>query len=242
MLWKHKKSSLSLSYSAYFSWLPVDYAEISYWPIFCFLHTPWSEQKWDFFPLCSLALPRILAPHFSQWGERRMIYLYSIFIGHPQELGGKGFTSMVYRCWCSRVTINLQMTPTWKLQASDRPPELLLFLGFVCRSVKVGDECCSTYLGATGVLPPAFSVVNTALLLAKALPQMAQRSSLPCRSCLFSADHPRNETASLRQFALIQHSARTRRCSSCTGEGWEDEQDIPMTLNPPRDVFAKSHV
>lgn len=34
------KNPLSLSYSAYFSWLPVDYAEISYWPIFCFLHTP----------------------------------------------------------------------------------------------------------------------------------------------------------------------------------------------------------
>lgn len=74
------------------------------------------------------------------------------------------------------------------------------------------------------VLLPAVTVVNTAALLAKVLPQMAQWSTLPCCSCLFSTVHPHNEIASLQQFALIQHSGRACRCSSCTGKRWENEQ------------------
>lgn len=73
------------------------------------------------------------------------------------------------------------------------------------------------------VLPPAIRVVNTAALVAKVLPQMAQWSTLPCCSCLFSTAHPYNEIASLQQFALTQHSGRACRCSSCTGKRWENE-------------------
>lgn len=52
---------------------------------------------------------------------------------------------------------------------------------------------------------------------------MAQWSTLPCCSCLFSTAHPHNEIASLQQFALIQHSGRGCRCSSCTGKHRENE-------------------
>lgn len=55
---------------------------------------------------------------------------------------------------------------------------------------------------------------------AKILPQLARWSTVPRCSCLFSTAHPHNETASLRQFALTQHSGGACRCSSCTSKHW----------------------
>lgn len=78
---------------------------------------------------------------------------------------------------------------------------------------------------------------------------MAQWSTLPCCSCLFSTAHPHNEIASLQQFALTQHSGRACRCSSCTGKRWENElvpvlkkQVIQITLKHLHNVFVKLHI
>lgn len=78
---------------------------------------------------------------------------------------------------------------------------------------------------------------------------MAQWSTLPCCSCLFSTAHPYNEIASLQQFALTQHSGRACRCSSCTGKCWENEL-VSVFLKQPSVrwhwyiciMFVKSHV
>lgn len=82
-------------------------------------------------------------------------------------------------------------------------------------------SCCyPSSVEVISVPMPASSVVNTAALGAKILPQLARWSTVPRCSCLFSTAHPHNETASLRQFALTQHSGGACRCSSCTSKHW----------------------
>lgn len=76
---------------------------------------------------------------------------------------------------------------------------------------------------------------------------MAQWSTLPCCSCLFSTAHPYIEIASLQQFALSQHSGRACRCSSCTGKHWENEvvpdlqknTAVQMSVKNLHNVFVK---
>lgn len=102
---------------------------------------------------------------------------------------------LVTQSWESLVTIRCQ-----HLSYCQALP--LLHINSVYGWVDVGNCCCSTLLEVICALLPAISVVNTAALLAKALLQMAQWSTLPRCSCLFSMAHPCNEIASLQQFAL----------------------------------------